>query len=168
MSRGSRVAAALLVGGMIWCLPSALLAAAVLRISGMTFVSSRESEREVVLRSREAVFEPEAGIAELVDVNAEVTVSDEGLSFTMECDRAELNVETNDFIARGDVHGQTRDGQHYEAPWVRYVHDEGLLYTDAPVHMVDEVGSFRGDGFRYHVHERRFELLGNVRVEQTP
>jgi hypothetical protein len=34
--------------------------------------------------------------------------------------------------------------------------------------MNDSHGSFRGNGFRYHVRERRFELLGNVRVEQRP
>jgi lipopolysaccharide export system protein LptA len=32
--------------------------------------------------------------------------------------------------------------------------------------MVDDSGSFRGDGFRYHVRDQRFKLLGNVRVEQ--
>jgi hypothetical protein len=33
--------------------------------------------------------------------------------------------------------------------------------------MTDRSGSFRGDGFRYHVKDRRFKLLGNVRVEQV-
>ena len=33
---------------------------------------------------------------------------------------------------------------------------------------VDSGGTFRGDGFRYHIEERRFELLGNVVMEQTP
>ena len=37
-----------------------------------------------------------------------------------------------------------------------------------PVVVIDETGSFRGDGFRYHVKERRFQILGNVRVEQGP
>ena len=49
---------------------------------------------------------------------------------------------------------------------MRYDHDEGLLYTDAPVRLVDAAGTFRGDGFRYHIRERRFRLLENVRVEQ--
>ena len=77
-----------------------------------------------------------------------------------------MNIETTDFSAEGDVQGETGDGQRYWAPWVRYDHDEGLLYTDAPVRLVDAAGTFRGDGFRYHVHERRFRLLENVRVEQ--
>jgi hypothetical protein len=42
-----------------------------------------------------------------------------------------------------------------------------MLQTDAPVTVVDSGGTFRGDGFRYHIEERRFELLGNVVMEQA-
>jgi hypothetical protein len=51
---------------------------------------------------------------------------------------------------------------------VRYARARGLLYTDAPVVLEDGGGSFRADGFRYHVRERRFELLGNVSVVHQP
>jgi LPS export ABC transporter protein LptC len=141
-------------------------ASSVLRLTGITFVGSRGSEREVVLRSRQAVFRTADRIASLQDVNALVTEQGEGRSFSMTCQRAELNIETSDFSAEGNVQGETGDGQRYWAPWVRYDHDQGLLYTDAPVRLVDAAGTFRGDGFRYHIHERRFRLLENVRVEQ--
>lgn len=143
-------------------------AESVLRLTDITFVGSRGSEREVVLRSSRAVFRTADRTASLQDVNARVTEPGEGRSFTIACERAELNIETNDLSAEGDVHGETGDGQRYWAPWVRYDHDEGLLYTDAPVRLVDAAGTFRGDGFRYHIHERRFRLLENVRVEQLP
>jgi len=139
-----------------------------LRAEGMTFVGNSGAERNIVLRSRLAVFHPADGTAELTDVDAEVSVLDEGISFTMKCEEAELDVKSNDFIARGNVHGTTAEGQRYRAPWVEYSHDEGLLSTDAPVVMEDRSGSFRGDGFRYHMREKRFRLLGNVRVEQAP
>jgi len=145
---------------------SGIASSSVLRVSGMTFVGSRGSSREVVLRSRSASFRPDQRVAELRDVNALVTASDEGRSFTMTCERAELNVDTNDFEAAGDVQGETGEGQRYWAPWVRYNHEEGVLFTDAPVRMVDSTGSFRANGFRYHIRERRFQLLGQVRVEQ--
>jgi hypothetical protein len=51
---------------------------------------------------------------------------------------------------------------------VRYDHSRGLLYTDAPVAMEDDSGSFRGDGFRYDTRRRSFRLLGNVSVVQKP
>ena len=135
----------------------------------MIFVGSRAGVREVVLRSHTAWLHPEQQKAELEDVNATVTEDEAGQrSFTMNCARVDLDIAKSDFRADGDVHGETAEGQRYSAPWVQYVHDQGLLYTDAPVEMTDGHGSFRGNGFRYHVHERRFELLGNVRVEQQP
>jgi hypothetical protein len=40
-----------------------------------------------------------------------------------------------------------------------------MLQTDAPVTVLDSGSKFRGDGFRYYIEERRFELLGNVVME---
>ena len=138
-----------------------------LRATGMTFVGTRGNTSELVLHSRFATFYPDRDIADLEGVRAVVTDED-GDSFEMTCDRAQLNVETNDFRAEGEVRGSTADGQHYAAPWVEYDHEDGLLRTDAPVVMVDDTGGFRGDGFRYYVNERKFQLLGNVVVEQNP
>lgn len=141
-----------------------------LRVSGLTFVGSRGEQSELVVRSDTAFFRPDSGVADLEVVRARVSDAGKGESFQMQCDRAELDVETNDFTASGNVKGVTGDGQRYSAPWVRYEHASSTLSTDAPVTMVDSGGTFRGDGFRYHIDERRFELLGNVVMvmEQTP
>jgi len=86
----------------------------------------------------------------------------------MRCDKAQLNLETNDFFAEGDVNGVTAGGERYSAPWVRYIEQDDLLYTDAPVVMVNDNGRYSGDGFKYNISQRRFRLIGNVRVEQAP
>jgi LPS export ABC transporter protein LptC len=138
-----------------------------LRATGMTFVGSRDDRSELVLHSEIATFFPDRDVADLERVRAVVTDEDDGDSFRMTCDRAELNVETNDFRAEGQVRGTTADGQKYSAPWVEYDHEKELLYTSAPIQMNDDTGSFRADGFRYYVNERRFEMLGNVSVEQN-
>jgi LPS export ABC transporter protein LptC len=140
--------------------------APVLHVTGMTFVGSRDSAREIVVRSERAKFRTDTKVAELEGVSAEVSEGDDGRSFAMTCERAELDLQKNDFEARGNVEGKTDNGQRVFAPWVRYDHAKGLLYSDAPVRMIDDSGSFRGDGFRYHVKDQRFKLLGNVRVEQ--
>ena len=142
--------------------------AAELYVTGMTFVGSRGSVSELVLHSQTAVFHPDTDVAHLEVVRATVSDREKDESFEMTCDRARLNVETNDFEAEGNVRGVTADGQRYSAPSVSYNHDEGLLSSDERVVIVDETGSFEGDGFRYHVREKRFRLLGNVRVVQTP
>lgn len=138
-----------------------------LKVTGMTFVGSRGELSELVVRAEEALFFPDTSRADLVGVRASVSDAEKGESFKMTCDTAELNVETNDFKALGNVEGVTGDGQHYSAPWVSYEHERSMLYTDAPVVVRDEHGLFRGDGFRYFIDERRFELLGNVSVEQN-
>ena len=168
VSRG--VATALLSGllGVLTTSGADAVEATTLEVEGMTFVGSRAGVREVVLRSATATVQPEENRAELSDVRAELSAEGEERSVSMTCDRVELDIETNDFLAEGDVRGETDEGQRYTTAWVRYRHEDGLLYTDAPVAMDDARGSFRGDGFRYHVHDRRFELLGNVRVEQRP
>ena len=140
----------------------------VMNVTGMTFVGTRGSDSDLVLHSERARFYPDTSMAYLEGVRAVADDADKQRSFTMTCERAEFNVETNDFFAEGDVKGVTSDGQRYSAPWVRYDHERALLYTDAPVLMVEERGTFRGDGFRYQVRERTFQLLGNVTVVQEP
>jgi LPS export ABC transporter protein LptC len=93
---------------------------------------------------------------------------EEKRSFEMRCERGELDVKKNDFLAQGQVRGSTGEGQRYTTAWVRYDHARGLLFTDAPVAMEDDSGTFRGDGFRYDTKNRRFRLLGNVSVVQKP
>ena len=160
-----------LVVGMTLALTSlaslAVADAPVLQVTGMTFVSSHDSMREIVVHSLHAKFHTDTKVAELDGVQAEVSEGDRGRSFSMTCKRAELDLEKNDFLAQGDVKGVTEEGQHVSAPWVRYDHEKGVVFSDAPVRMTDRSGSFRGDGFRYQVKDRRFKLLGNVRVEQV-
>jgi hypothetical protein len=139
-----------------------------LKVAGMTFVGSRGASSELVVHATTAHFFPESGMASLNDVRAVVTDAEKGKSFEMRCDDAELNVKTNDFTATGNVEGVTGSGQHYSTPWVRYEHESAMLLTDASVVVVDQAGTFRGDGFRYYIEERRFKLLGNVSVEQVP
>jgi len=138
-----------------------------LRVTGMTFVASRGDVSEFVLRAERAVFLPAKNVVELEDVEvvSEDTAGNDS-AFEVRCDRGELNVETSDFLAEGNVRGTTGEGQLYTAPWVRYEHEKALLFTDAPVRMQDNAGRFRGDGFRYFVKQRRFRLLGNVSLEQ--
>ena len=139
-----------------------------LRVTGMTFVGSRSGSGDFVLYAERAMFFPDENIAKLEDVEVFSGVGSDGdREFEVRCDRGELDVVTSNFLAEGNVRGKTSAGQFYQAPWVRYEHDQSLLYTDAPVTMRDDTGRFRGDGFRYYVKQGRFRLLGNVSLEQS-
>ena len=137
-------------------------------VTGMTYVGSRKDVDEFVVHAARGVFVPGTRIAHLKEVDVASSEGADGKEFTVRCDRGELNVETNDFYAEGNVRGRIADGRHYTAPWVRYDHANALLYSDAPVVMHDSTGTFRGDGFRYYIAEERFRLLGNVSLVQTP
>ena len=137
-------------------------------VTGMVFVVSRAAEGDLVLESREATLHPDAQRVELHDATVRATDPQQRRRFDVRCDRGELDLVTYDFLAEGDVHGSTGDGQRYAAPWVRYRRADALLYTDAPVLLEDESRRLRGDGFRYHLRERRFEVTGNVSVVQEP
>jgi len=137
-------------------------------VTGMVFVVSRADEGELVLESREATLHPDTQRAELRDAKVRATDPQQRLRFDVHCDRGELDLVTYDFLAQGDVHGSTADGQRYAAPWVKYQRADALLYTDAPVLLEDARGRMRGDGFRYHLRERRFEVTGNVSVVHEP
>jgi LPS export ABC transporter protein LptC len=143
-------------------------ASTVLRFTGLTFVGSRGDGGELVLRSIRGVFRPATEIAHLEDVTAVFSENEEGDGFTLSCDRAELNLESHDFEAEGNVVGVTGKGQRYATERAVYTHASGLLHSAAPVTMSDDMGTFRGDGFRYDVREGKFKLLGNVSVEQAP
>ncbi len=141
---------------------------AVLRMTGMTFVQGHGGAAQLVLQSERAVFHPETDRAELEVVEAVWTDPAKDERFTMTCERAELDVATNDFVAEGNVRGVTPEGQRYAAPVVHYDHEPGVLRSDRRVTLVDEKERFEGDGFRYLVREGTFRLLGNVRVVQAP
>ena len=166
----ARCAGVMLLGVFVALAPSdtrAEIGESQLEISGLTFIGSRGDGSELVLRATRALMAPDTQDAVLFDVRAEVT-NEQGASFTMRCAEAQLNLETNDFSARGDVVGVTSEGERYSAPWVRYSDKDDLLYSDARVSMANESGQFSGDGFRYEITARRFRLIGNVSVEQAP
>ena len=140
-----------------------------LEVQGMTFSASREDGGEIVLSSHSAEFESETRQAVLFDVDAHVALADDEVpSFSLVCDRAELNLDTSDFRANGDVRGKTASGERYSAEWVRFDPEADLLYSDSPVEVSNGATLLRGDGFRYDLIEERLKLLGNVSVVHRP
>lgn len=140
----------------------------VLHVRGMTFVASEGSANEILLRSDRARFYPDRQVADLDQVEVEVAPGDGRVGFEMQCEEGQLNLETRDFLAEGNVVGTIEGGRKFEALWVAYDEARGVLYTDDPVLIIDEDGRYRGGGFRYFVNENRFRLEGGAIVVQEP
>ena len=134
----------------------------------MTFVASEGSSNEIVLRAKRARLYPEHEVADLEVVAIEVAPGDGRIGFEMSCDSGRLNLSSHDFVAQGHVVGTIEGDRQFEARWVAYNEADGLLYTDEPVLITDQNGRYRGGGFRYFVHERRFRLMGGASIVQEP
>lgn len=178
MSRAARVVSGILASG--WLLgaaapepeappepaPAAERAEPVLRLSGMTYVSSRGDANEIVLDAAHARFLPERETALLDDVHFLLDAPAGEGSVDMTCDSGTFRLGSGDFVAEGDVRGVTGDGRRFRTARLVYRHGEGVVSTDHPVEIRDETGTYRGGGFRYHVSENRFRLLGGATVVQ--
>jgi LPS export ABC transporter protein LptC len=137
-------------------------------IHGLTFVASHGADRDLVLRAERAQLDPSSNVAHLERVESSVDPQEGTPGFEMTCDEGDLYLATNDFLAKGHVHGKTADGRRFTTTWVRYDHANGIASTDAPVEIEEAGGKYKGGGFRYQVRDQRFRLLGGASMVREP
>lgn len=140
----------------------------VLELESITYVASRAGRREMVLDAARARLRPEEQVVYLQEVRAHIAADARTQGLDMTCDRGTFDLETNGFVAEGHVRGTTGDGRRFRTSRLRYDHEARVVATDAPVRIRDATGHYRGGGFRYHVDEARFQLLGGATVVQEP
>jgi LPS export ABC transporter protein LptC len=138
-----------------------------MRLSGMTFVASSASVTEVRVQAESGVIDDTANKALLDTVQAEWAGADGKPSLELTCEKGELDLETNDLVATGDVHGLLADGRRFVGPSLRYDRARGVAYTDAPVEIIEEGRVLSGGGFEYHVRDRRLRFRAGARVEES-
>lgn len=140
----------------------------VLHLRGMTYVASKGEVNEVVLDADRARILPEQDVAHLEQVRANLSAVDGGGALSLVCERGTFEMSSGDFLAEGNVRGTTGDGRRFFTDSLRYSHEQALVSTNRPVVIREETGTYRGGGFRYHVRENRFRLLGGATVVQEP
>lgn len=159
------------VAGLLWPSlaapePASRAGAAGLEIRGMTFVQSQGAAAEMVVEARKGRLDPDANVVHLEDVKTVVETTEDRAGFEMTCDRGELALADHALYASGNVRGRTADGRSFSTSWVRYDPEKELAFTDAPVEIEEGSGRLAGGGFRYHVKEGRFKLLGGATVRR--
>ncbi len=141
-----------------------------LALDGMSYVLSRGGVVDLVIDARRADVSPGVGRIEFVGVRARVGAlagaarDAGGLEFV--CDRGTLDLAAREFVASGRIDGRMPDGRTFRTERLRYRHDRGLVSSDAPVALRDEMGDYRGGGFQYWVRRNHFRLTGGARIEQ--
>lgn len=168
---GGRLRPAL--AAVLLCLPAVAAAAPVegrgiagLSITGMTFVQSEGEVATMVVEAERGRLDPDTRIVHLEDVKTRVTGNSDRAGFELECDEGDLALDSHALLASGNVRGRTADGRSFSTPWVRYDPKKDIAFTDAPVEIEEETGSLHGGGFRYHVRQGRFRLLGGATVRR--
>lgn len=168
VSAAPLVAAAPLIAAVLLIAGTLQADSPLLDVDAMTFVASRGRANELVLRATHARFDTDDERVYLEEVHALVEPGSKSGHFEIYCDEGVLELDTNDFEARGNVRGKTEGSREFSAPWVKYDHEAGLLFTNAPVLISEDAIQYRGGGFQYYVRERRFRLLGGASVVQEP
>lgn len=141
--------------------------AASLRFAAMTFVATRGDDHEMVLRAEKAHLPPGSEVAELEGVH--VVMENPGgtrNSFEMTCQRGDLELQTANFRAEGEVEGRMADGRRIFTPSLDYDSDTGMVTSDAPVRILEGGHTMRGRGFRYNIRDGRFVLRGGASIVQ--
>ncbi len=142
------------------------VAGATLRFAGMTFTASRDEQNELVLQAEKVLIPPDGEVADLDGVHVVMNDPRGRKSFEMTCARADLQMDSADFRAEGDVEGITGDGRRIYTPWLIWDNATGEVSTEAKVRIVDGQHTLHGRGFRYNVRDGRFVLRGGASVVQ--
>jgi lipopolysaccharide export system protein LptC len=154
--------ASVLAAPLAWADPPLVL-------RGMTFVSSEGTVNQVVVAAETAVLYPDTNQVELEGgVDAKLRSADGSDSLDLTCDRGEYDLNTNNFLAEGNVVGTVADGRVFMTEWLRYEADGGMASSDAPVEIIDGGQILRGGGLRYSVREERLRLLSGTHVRDRP
>lgn len=167
-SQAARVAAALGLGAIAAVAAVAGAAGPPLRLEALVFVASREGDTEVRVAAREGVIDETSNMAQLATVSAAWAGDDGEPSLQITCERGELDLETNDLLATGDVRGLLADGRRFVGPWLRYDRTRGIAFTQAPVEIFEGPRVLRGGGFEYRVRDGRLKLTAGARVVEVP
>jgi LPS export ABC transporter protein LptC len=132
-------------------------------LSDMTWVGSEAGRRDVVLSAERARIEHGGDVARLDVVELDAAGDDGNPSLVLTADHADLHLSTSDFDARGNVRGHTADGHRFRTEHAVFDHDRQVIHGDAPVDIVDPVGTrLRGSGFRYDVRNRLMTMRDAV------
>jgi len=137
-------------------------------LSHMTYVGSDAGVPDVVLEAERARIPSGGDVALLEDVHLDAAGDGGTSSLVLTADRAELDLATNDFDARGNVHGRTGDGHRFRTEHAVFEQGRQIIHGDAPVDIIDPSGTrLRGRGFRYDVRAGRM-VMRNAVVSDAP
>ncbi len=127
-------------------------------LASVRFEGYRGSGREFEVRASSASVRTVERIAVLEDVEIEFQDTGRG-SLEVRADRAELDLERDDFILHENVRGSTGSGEEFVTSEVRYDPTSRKLVTDEAVSVERGNWTLKGQGMEIDVPGRRLRVL---------
>jgi len=155
-----------LSAGAPWARADKDTAASSVELSHVTFVSTKQGDRDVLVRAEHATFDPRTDVVALEGVEVEATPTGQAGRFVLQCDRGKLELDASNFYMEGHVRGRTSDGRQIETTWARYDRASGVVSTEAPVVLRDGDDVLSGGGFRYDVRDDVLQLTKGAQMVQ--
>lgn len=133
------------------------------RLYGVVFDGFREGALEVVVRAARADVDARRGVTHLDEVRIQFEDPQHGV-IAVQADEATVELDSDDFVLRGNVAGTTGDGGRFRTAEVRYDATKHRLWTPGAVRLERSRLVFEGTGMELDVRERRVRFRGRVRA----
>lgn len=132
-------------------------------MSNVRFVDTRRGKRNWMVESKTARLLKEKDRAFFEHVHITFYGKD-GREMHLYSDRGELNTETRNMRAEGDIRGRSSDGLEFFTSTLRYDYKKREISTDDSVKIIASGFETEGVGMVFDVDNETFRLLGQVRL----
>lgn len=136
-------------------------------MSKVKFVDTRGGKRNWVVESKTARLHKDKDRAFFEGVHITFYGSD-GREMHLFSNRGELDTETRDMTAEGDIRGRSSDGLEFFTSTLRYDYAKREVSTKAPVKIVASGFETEGVGMVLDVDKETVRLLNSVRLMGNP
>ncbi len=131
------------------------------RLSGVIFEGYSAGSRELEVRAAHAEVDSVERVVRLERVR--IGFQDPRRGYVqIQADRAELFLDSDDFILRDHVEGSTAEGERFTTGQVRYEQAAQRLWTEEPVRLYRDDLVVEGEGMEIDLSTRRIRLIGRV------
>ncbi len=132
-------------------------------MTNVRFVDTRQGKRNWVVQSRTARLFKDKNRAAFDGVHITFYAKD-GREMHLYSNRGELNTDTRDMTAAGDIRGRSSDGLEFFTSTLRYTYEKREIMTGDPVKIVGSGFETEGIGMTVDVDRETVELLNQVRA----
>ncbi|UCB52725.1 MAG: LPS export ABC transporter periplasmic protein LptC [Candidatus Zixiibacteriota bacterium] len=132
-------------------------------LQGVVFDGYSAGSRDVEVHAVRAWVDPANRVVDLSKVRIGFEDEKRG-KIQIRAQSAQLRLDTDDFVLRGQVEGTTGEGERFTTAEVRYEQARERLWTDQPVELHRSNLLLKGGGMELHVPTRRVRITGDVRA----